>query len=157
MNFKIRIPFNGKFSVVYSYQHQHPWPGYLYLVGDPKQSIYSFRQADIYTYLSAAQALGETHCFSLDVNYRSQPRLVQALNKLFASEHLSHFIPLPKKSLYLAYQPVQAADDLQTQFSKMNEELFIFLLQMVKRLKEPKLTDLETHVFFPFIAKRFFA
>ena len=33
------------------------WKGYLYLVGDPKQSIYSFRQADIYTYLEAAKAV----------------------------------------------------------------------------------------------------
>ncbi|WP_337238196.1 hypothetical protein, partial [Salmonella enterica] len=59
---------------------------------------------------AAAQALGDNHCFSLDVNYRSQPRLVQALNMLFASDHLPHFIPLPKKSLHLAYQPVQAAN-----------------------------------------------
>ena len=62
-----------------------PWEGYLYLVGDPKQSIYSFRQADIYTYLAAAKALGEESCYSLDVNYRSRAILVEALNHLFLS------------------------------------------------------------------------
>ena len=55
----------------------------LYLVGDPKQSIYAFRQADIYTYLSAAKCLGFEHHASLDTNYRSQPSLVQGLNTLF--------------------------------------------------------------------------
>lgn len=55
----------------------------IILVGDPKQSIYAFRQADIYTYLSAAQSLGLEHHASLDTNYRSQPSLVQGLNVLF--------------------------------------------------------------------------
>ena len=62
------------------------WKGNIYLVGDPKQSIYSFRQADIYTYLSAAKAIGEENCLSLDVNYRSQANLVQGLNLLFSNE-----------------------------------------------------------------------
>lgn len=57
----------------------------LYLVGDPKQSIYAFRQADIYTYLNAATSLGAENKASLDTNYRSQPSLVNALNDLFSS------------------------------------------------------------------------
>lgn len=131
----------------------YPWPGYLYLVGDPKQSIYSFRQADIYTYLRAAQALGEHHCFSLNVNYRSQPRLVQALNMLFASEHLPHFIPLPKKSLYLAYQPVQAANVNHPQLVENGLGALHFFIADGQAFKKPKLTDLEIHVFFPFIGQ----
>ncbi len=132
---------------------QHPWKGYLYLVGDPKQSIYSFRQADIYTYLAAAQALGDAHCFSLDVNYRSQPRLVQALNLLFATEHLPHFIPLPKKSFFLPYQPVQAVQrSLNPDFEDERGAIHFFIADG-EAFKRPRLTDLETHVFFPFIAR----
>jgi exodeoxyribonuclease V beta subunit len=131
----------------------HPWQGYLYLVGDPKQSIYSFRQADIYTYLAAAQALGDSHCFSLDVNYRSQPRLVQALNMLFASEHVPHFIPLPKKSFYLSYHPVQAAGANQNHSFEDERGAVHFFMADGQAFKRPKLTDLETHVFFPFIAQ----
>lgn len=132
---------------------QYPWKGYLYLVGDPKQSIYSFRQADIYTYLAAAQALGNEHCFSLDVNYRSQPRLVQALNFLFAAEHLPHFIPLPKKSFFLPYQPVQASHQQTNQDFEDERGAIHFFIADGEAFKRPRLTDLETHVFFPFIAR----
>lgn len=130
-----------------------PWKGYLYLVGDPKQSIYSFRQADIYTYLAAAQAIGEDRCFSLEVNYRSVPPLVQALNMLFAYEQLPHFIPLPKKSCYLNYQAVQAANLCQN--SPLTDQLgaIHFFVADGQAFKKPKLTDLESAVFFPFIAQ----
>lgn len=131
---------------------QRPWKGYLYLVGDPKQSIYSFRQADIYTYLAAAQALGDAHCFSLDVNYRSQPKLVQALNALFSSDHLPHFIPLPKKSFHLPYQPVQASDGGHSQIFEDERGAVHFFIADGQAFKRPKLIDLETHIFFPFIA-----
>ncbi len=133
--------------------HQYPWQGYLYLVGDPKQSIYSFRQADIYTYLAAAQALGDAHCFSLDINYRSHPQLVQALNTLFASDYLPHFIPLPRKSSYLPYQPVQAASMNQSKYFEDERGAIHFFIADGQVFKRPKLEDLETHVFFPFIAR----
>jgi len=131
--------------------NQQEWNGYLYLVGDPKQSIYSFRQADIYTYLEAAQDLGDHHCFSLDVNYRSQPQLVNALNTIFAKEHLPLFIPLPKKNLNLAYQPVRAS----THHLPWSDEkgAIHFFIADGQAFDKPKLMDLETKVFFPFIAQ----
>jgi len=53
----------------------------VFLVGDPKQAIYSFRGADIFTYLSAKdQAQNE---YSLETNWRSHPKLVAAVNQLF--------------------------------------------------------------------------
>ncbi len=54
----------------------------LFLIGDPKQSIYAFRGGDIFTYLDAA---GEprTKTFTLDVNWRSDPGLVRAVGELF--------------------------------------------------------------------------
>jgi len=54
----------------------------LVLIGDPKQAIYSFRGADVFTYLSAHEdAEGEAQ--GLDVNWRSNSGLIAALNSLF--------------------------------------------------------------------------
>ena len=64
----------------------------LYLVGDPKQAIYSFRNADLHTYLSAAASEGlKTH--RLDTNYRSQPTYVEAINTLYEAQELPFVLP----------------------------------------------------------------
>jgi len=58
-------------------------PGLLYYrIGDPKQSIYGFRGADIFSYLEAARENDQRRA-TLDCNYRSTPELLQALNYLF--------------------------------------------------------------------------
>ena len=54
---------------------------YLVLVGDPKQAIYKFRGADIYSYLEA-QAQAQQR-YTLRNNWRSHPHLVAAVNCLF--------------------------------------------------------------------------
>jgi exodeoxyribonuclease V beta subunit len=56
----------------------------LYLIGDPKQAIYKFRGADIYSYF-AAQQQAQQH-FTLGFNWRSHPYLVTAVNTLFQRE-----------------------------------------------------------------------
>lgn len=53
----------------------------VFFVGDPKQAIYSFRGADIFTYLNAKKDSEKE--FNLDTNWRSHPLLVQAVNRLF--------------------------------------------------------------------------
>lgn len=54
----------------------------LFLIGDPKQAIYAFRGADIYTYLRARKATdGRWH--TLDTNYRSSEAMVAAANHVF--------------------------------------------------------------------------
>ena len=78
----------------------------LYLVGDPKQSIYRFRSADIYTYMRAAEALGTRSSAFLDTNFRSSPKLIDALNALFTKH--PDWIALPSMPEALAYHPVKA-------------------------------------------------
>lgn len=56
----------------------------LFLIGDPKQAIYSFRGADIFTYLNAAREVREESRHTLEKNWRSEPTLVDAVNHLFA-------------------------------------------------------------------------
>jgi exodeoxyribonuclease V beta subunit len=53
----------------------------LFLIGDPKQAIYSFRGADVFAYMKAAEEVSET--FTLEKNWRSSPNLVAAVNALF--------------------------------------------------------------------------
>jgi exodeoxyribonuclease V beta subunit len=53
----------------------------LVWVGDPKQSIYRFRGADIDTYIAARKGAQEN--LTLDVNFRSDPPVVAAINALF--------------------------------------------------------------------------
>ena len=53
----------------------------VFMVGDPKQAIYSFRGADIFAYLGAR---ADATCkYTLDRNHRSVPGLVNAVNALF--------------------------------------------------------------------------
>ncbi|WP_284620217.1 exodeoxyribonuclease V subunit beta [Aquabacterium humicola] len=54
----------------------------LLLIGDPKQSIYGFRGADIHSYLKARRATAPRH-HVLDTNRRSTRALVAAVNRLF--------------------------------------------------------------------------
>jgi exodeoxyribonuclease V beta subunit len=53
----------------------------VFLVGDPKQAIYSFRGADIFAYLDAKD-IASRH-YTLATNFRSSPELVAAVNQLF--------------------------------------------------------------------------
>lgn len=55
----------------------------LFMIGDPKQSIYSFRGADIHTYLAARRATTGRH-YTLQTNYRSTPAVIEACNHFFA-------------------------------------------------------------------------
>ena len=56
----------------------------LFLIGDPKQSIFAFRGADIRSYLGARTATAGRH-YRLGTNHRSTPALVGAVNRLFAN------------------------------------------------------------------------
>jgi exodeoxyribonuclease V beta subunit len=53
----------------------------LFFVGDPKQAIYSFRNADLHTYLAAGRHAVAR--YSLSENQRSVGPLIHALNRLF--------------------------------------------------------------------------
>lgn len=55
----------------------------VYFIGDPKQAIYAFRGADIYTYLMARRDTQGRH-FTLARNFRSTSQMVEASNALFS-------------------------------------------------------------------------
>ncbi|HEY4255012.1 MAG TPA: UvrD-helicase domain-containing protein [Chlamydiales bacterium] len=115
----------------------------FYLIGDPKQSIYRFRNADLYTYLAAKQTIDPSGHFFLDTNFRSSKQLIGALNRLLDR----NWLKLPQLKQNLLYIPLQAGLPLETQFLDQkkalhcllfNEEeaLFSHIAQEILRLKE---------------------
>ncbi|MGB3452628.1 MAG: exodeoxyribonuclease V subunit beta [Moheibacter sp.] len=56
----------------------------LFYIGDPKQSIYAWRKADIATYFEARNDV--ENVFTMNVNYRSTEGMVNALNQFFQPE-----------------------------------------------------------------------
>ena len=73
----------------------------MFMIGDPKQAIYSFRGADIFTYLHAARSAKSR--YTLTQNWRSTPGMVQAVNMLFSQN--SH----PFVWSDIVFQPATAA------------------------------------------------
>lgn len=70
------------FDRIYRLHENHQQQG-VFLIGDPKQAIYSFRNADIYTYLTARRATSGRH-YTLRTNFRSTTAVVKAANQLFS-------------------------------------------------------------------------
>lgn len=125
------------------------------LVGDPKQSIYAFRKADLYTYLSAAKIIGKDHLRYLNTNYRSSSSLIEVLNKLLTKTKT--WMPIPALQSYLNVHPVHpvhlnlpyvtapihlfvAKETYRKQakwptISTENQQLFAFIAQEIKQLQ----------------------
>lgn len=124
---------------------------HLYLVGDPKQSIYAFRQADIYTYLNAAHLLGEENRHSLSTNYRSLPELVEALNFLFDAQRTPGLFSLPKYNQVFPYPAVQSSNIQGPRFTDERGFIHFFSTPLQKKYSESALSKMEEEFFFPFI------
>ncbi|MBF0449549.1 MAG: exodeoxyribonuclease V subunit beta [Candidatus Magnetomorum sp.] len=101
-----------QYSIFYTI-FNHP-ENVLYIIGDPKQAIYSFRGADLFAYLKGVD--NADHRYTLDNNWRSSPLLVNAINTLFLNHsdafvyrqmNYKHVSPaLPVAHLCLGSEPV---------------------------------------------------
>ncbi|WP_433005926.1 UvrD-helicase domain-containing protein [Kribbella sp. CA-294648] len=72
--------------------------GSLFVVGDPKQSIYRFRRANIATYLTAQDLLGDT--VTLTTNFRTVPGVLTWINTVFTT------LITPEPSAQPTYHPL---------------------------------------------------
>ncbi|HSF22698.1 MAG TPA: UvrD-helicase domain-containing protein, partial [Blastocatellia bacterium] len=63
-----------------------PIPGKLFIVGDPKQSIYRFRRADVALYEAVKRQVEASGgaLVNLNVSFRSVPQIQQAVNAAFS-------------------------------------------------------------------------
>lgn len=60
-------------------------PGRLFTVGDPKQSIYRFRRADIATYMAARESPSAGEIVTLQTNFRSARPVLAWANAVFST------------------------------------------------------------------------
>ncbi|MGI8425039.1 MAG: UvrD-helicase domain-containing protein [Actinomycetota bacterium] len=92
-----------------------PWdqvavsPGHLFVVGDPKQSIYRFRRADISTFMNARERFGPEGdgVVELTANFRSVKPVIDWVNHTFAelmSQKSDEDMPVPSQPAYLGLQ-----------------------------------------------------
>ena len=105
-----------------------PEPGRLFVVGDPKQSIYRFRRADVEIYELVKEAIsGAGSILNITQNFRSVPGVIDWVNHAF-----SGLIKKPDDGRYMPqYEPVHAMRegdgpavfhlDLETGTTKSNE------------------------------------
>ena len=83
--------------------------GRLFVVGDPKQSIYRFRRADISTFLRAAERFGRNgvNLVELTANFRSVAPVIDWVNTTFGalmSEPDEVELPVPSQPRYIALE-----------------------------------------------------
>jgi ATP-dependent helicase/nuclease subunit A len=78
-----------------------PLPGRLCVVGDPKQSIYRFRRADIGQFLRARDQIGASTA-TLSANFRSTPAVIDWVNHTMAE------LIRADPDVQPAYQPLDA-------------------------------------------------
>ena len=91
-----------------------PRPGSLFVVGDPKQSIYRFRRADITIYNQVKRRFEDVGgVVSLTANFRSGPPIEVLVDRVFAerfppiaTEHQAAFAPLQVQKASEAGQAV---------------------------------------------------
>jgi ATP-dependent helicase/nuclease subunit A len=83
-------------------------PGALFVVGDPKQSIYRFRRADIDIYTRVRQRIEATggHTLALTANFRSLPGVCDLANTVFPPLFASLTAPYSP-----AFEPLQPVRD----------------------------------------------
>ena len=101
----------------------------IFLIGDPKQAIYSFRGADVFAYMQAAREVEER--FTLDKNWRSTARLVEAINRLFQNS------PDPFVFPEIEFHAVQAGRSDAGEFAWDGEASSAPLKLWVMRRTEP--------------------
>lgn len=88
-----------------------PTRGSLFVVGDPKQSIYRFRRADIVTYNKVKEIIIDSGglLVTLQANFRTVPPLIEWINKSFEKQF--PVSPSPQAPAYVPLLPGRAEPD----------------------------------------------
>lgn len=79
----------------------------LFVVGDPKQSIYLFRNADVTQFKRTMEEIGKAGgtTVALDINFRSTPAVIGLVNTIFARLFASDRLPWE-----FSYDPISVSE-----------------------------------------------
>ncbi len=93
----------GEDRTVNHWREITPRPGKLFIVGDPKQSIYRFRRADVGVYEDVKKLLLERGglCVQLTTSFRAVPSIQRLVNRAFAET-----MTAKPEALQAAYTPL---------------------------------------------------
>ncbi|MDH5561721.1 MAG: UvrD-helicase domain-containing protein, partial [Deltaproteobacteria bacterium] len=117
-----------------------------FFIGDPKQSIYTFRSADIFVYIQAKRETGLP--FQMATNWRSDPDLIRVINFLFTLKGNQN--PFLFKDI--PYSPVGHPDGKKNHFvcalnqnapvevSFLSSKLFLKEKE-INKINKPQITD----------------
>lgn len=92
-----------------TWQDLSPIPGRLFMVGDPKQSIYRFRRADIELFQAAAKEF-DSGATTLSKNFRTVAPIIAAVNGLFTELMPEDTAGQAKYSPLLAHREASSHD-----------------------------------------------
>lgn len=120
------------------------------VVGDPKQSIYGFRNANLATYLKAKTLFGKDNVYTLDTNWRSSSHLVNTLNTLLSEKSAPGWLSFSESNQQLAYEHVLSPFN-----AKENTSLTLFTTSGVSTKQWPA-QSLEHSALFPYIVQEIY-
>ncbi len=95
----------------------------LLLIGDPKQAIYAFRGADIFTYIRARSEVS-AH-YTLETNWRSSFPMVQSVNRLFSLVDIPFLF---KQIPFINVVPAQKNKQLSFEIKRKKTASNVFLV-----------------------------
>lgn len=84
----------------------------LFYIGDPKQSIYAWRKADINTYFMARHLV--RHVYTMNTNYRSSASVIDGLNHFFLPEENFDTFAFDQSADAIKYWHVKANNTLKS-------------------------------------------
>ncbi|OLS33753.1 exodeoxyribonuclease V subunit beta [Bacillus sp. MRMR6] len=91
------------------WKKQVPKAGTLFIVGDPKQSIYRFRRADISTYHFVMKKIVENgEVLRLTSNFRSVESIGHYVDNIFESKFLTEEVESPAQAIFAPMNTVQS-------------------------------------------------
>ena len=95
----------------------------LFYIGDPKQSIYAWRKADIFTYFKAYKDVDSI--YDMNVNYRSTEPMIEAMNQFFLPEKDFDTFYFENEETKIVYKKVESPEKNKAGLFKLGEESVI--------------------------------